>query len=81
MEGNKDPEARGRELGITRQLLSKVPATGFPTQGWQGSRKEASKTYFSLASETFCFQNGLRSDRNATRHAVSLNAEGLQCVL
>lgn len=32
MEWNKDPEAHGRELGTTRQLLSKVPATGFPTQ-------------------------------------------------
>ena len=30
---------------------------------------------------TFYFQNGLRSDRNTTRHAVSLNVEGLQYVL
>lgn len=30
---------------------------------------------------TFYFQNGLRSDRNTTRHAESLNVKGLQCVL
>lgn len=65
------------------RFWARTPATGFSPQvpGWQESQREASKTYFPLVYETFHFQNGLRSDRNTTRHAKSLNMEGLQCVL
>ena len=83
-EWNMDPEARGRDLGITRQILSKdachwLPPTG--TKGWQESQRGTNNTYLMIEYETFYFQNGLRSERNAAKHADSLNAEGLQCAL
>lgn len=66
------------------QILNKDVCHWLPYTGikwWQESQREAYKTYFPLVYETFSFQNGLRSDRNTTRHAESLNVEGLQCVL
>lgn len=61
-----------------------MPAVGFSIQvprDGRKTRKRPVKTCFRLVCGMFCFQNGLRSDRNTTKHCESLNTEGLQCVL
>ena len=70
--------------GIPRQVLSKDACTSFltriPSEG-RNDREKPVRYVFPLAYGTFYFPNGLRSDRNTTRHAGSLSVEGLQCVL
>lgn len=79
-----DPQALGRDPDSTKQILSTDACPWLLytcTKGWQESQREAIKTFFPLVYGTFYFQNGLRSGRNTTRHAESLNVKGLWCVL
>ena len=80
----EDVKDCGRRLGYPQAgseqgCLHQLPYTDTQwRQEWQG---EACQICFPFSVWTFYFPNGLRSDRNTTRHAGSLSVEGLQCVL